>query len=210
MPTFLRNVAASVASLVNRLALDLGIGTRGALLIDRGNGLLYDVERNITWLQDANYAKSIGRTPDGQLTWFDAQAWVASLTYRGIRGWRLPDARRADDSGPTEGENNADGEIGHLFLVANRRMAPPNLQLTNFEPASIYWYRNEASPNDAYAFRMFGLRQGRLAKNPWAGELPVPLVDKVCTWPVHDGDVGASFLTRLVSRFFASDLIRPR
>ena len=39
------------------------------LLIDRGFGLIYDTERNITWLQDANYAKTVRRSRDGQLTW---------------------------------------------------------------------------------------------------------------------------------------------
>ncbi|HEY7290042.1 MAG TPA: hypothetical protein VH583_09420 [Vicinamibacterales bacterium] len=170
------------------------------LLIDRGSGLLYDVERNITWLQDANYAKTVGRTADGQLNWYDAQAWVAGLSYRGITGWRLPDARAADGSGPREGENSADGEIGHLFLVAGQRTSPEHLQLTNFQPYTIYWYRNEASSTEAYAYKLVGLRQGRLAKDPWGGDLPVPLTDQVLAWPVHDGDVRPSLLFSVVSR----------
>lgn len=170
----------------------------GPLLIDRGNGLLYDVERNITWLQDANYAKTVGRTPDGQMTWFDAMAWVAGLRYRGITGWRLPDGRGLDGSGPRLAENCADGEIGHLFLVAAKRMSPPDLKTINFESSAIYWYRNEASAQDAFAFRLLGMRQGTLAKDPWGGDLPVPLTDKVLVWPVHDGDVGANLFSRLV------------
>lgn len=61
-------------------------------LIDRGFGLIYDTGRDITWLQDANYPKTLGRSRDGQLTWPEAMAWVAGLSYRGIRGWRLPTA----------------------------------------------------------------------------------------------------------------------
>src|SRR3954451_24501672 len=41
----------------------------GPLFIDRGRGLLYDVERDLTWLQDTNYAKTTARSPDGQMTW---------------------------------------------------------------------------------------------------------------------------------------------
>lgn len=67
-------------------------------LIDRGLGLIYDTERDITWLQDANYAKTVRRSPDGQLTWPEAMTWVASLSYRGIRGWRLPSALNEDGS----------------------------------------------------------------------------------------------------------------
>ncbi|MBL9034097.1 MAG: hypothetical protein JNN33_04985 [Rhodospirillaceae bacterium] len=171
---------------------------RGALLIDRGFGLLYDVERDITWLQDANYAKTVGRSPDGQMTWPDARAWVAGLSYRGITGWRLPDARAPDGGGPREGEASAEGEIGHLFLVAGTRKSPPDLKLKNFEPYSIYWYRNEASADEAWAYKMLGMKQGRLAKNPWQmGDMTVPLADKVLAWPVHDGEVRPGLFVRL-------------
>ena len=172
----------------------------GPLLIDRGRGLLYDVERDITWLQDANYAKTVGRSPDGQLNWHDAKAWVGSLSYAGVTGWRLPDARARDGSGPREGENVADGEIGHLFIVAAQRKSPPDLQVLNFEPFTIYWYRNEATDVDAFAFKMVGLRQGRLAKDPWHGEFSVPPADAVRAWPVHDGDVSQRLFARLIAR----------
>jgi hypothetical protein len=182
------------------IILDANRSYLGPLLIDRGNGLLYDVERNITWLQDANYAKSVGRSADGQMNWTAAKAWIAGLSYRGITGWRLPDARGADSSGPREGENNADGEIGHLFLVAAKRMSPPDLKLKNFESNSIYWYRNEASAEDAFAFKMLGMKQGRLTKDPWGGDMPIPLADKVLAWPVHDGDVAPGLFAGIFTR----------
>ena len=34
-----------------------------AALYDRGNGLIYDDVLDITWLQDANYAKTTDATP---------------------------------------------------------------------------------------------------------------------------------------------------
>jgi hypothetical protein len=174
-------------------------GAFGPLLIDRGRGLLYDVERDITWLQDANYAKTVRRTPDGQLTWNDAMAWVQGLTYRDISGWRLPSAFNADGSGPCEGENCRDSEIGHLFLVAAKRKSPADLSLKNFEPFSIYWFSTEASATEAFAFKMTGIKQGKLPKNPWMMDgLPIPLTDQVLAWPVHDGDVGASPLVRFL------------
>src|SRR3954451_14033182 len=64
----------------------------GPLLIDRGRGFLYDVERDLTWLQDTNYARTSGHSRDGQMTWDHAKAWVARLNYRGVTGWRLPTA----------------------------------------------------------------------------------------------------------------------
>ncbi len=199
LPNLLQRVTGYFVTLRSRLAIIAAGGAFGPLLIDRGFGLLYDVERNITWLQDANHARTIGRTADGQMTWNGATAWVTGLSYRGITGWRLPDARGPGGSGPREAENCADGEIGHLFMVAAKRMSPPDLKLRNFEPYSIYWYRNEASPEEALAFRMLGFKQGRLAKDPWHGEFPVPLTDKVLVWPVHDGDVAPGFLLRFIS-----------
>ncbi len=205
MPSIAARIRGSLRGLLVRprawLVAATGRSVFGPLLIDRGNGLLYDVARDITWLQDANYAKTVRRTADGQMTWHDASTWVGGLSYRGIRGWRLPDARKADGSGPHEGEASAEGEIGHLFLVASARKSPADLQLKNFEPYSIYWHRNEASVEEAWAYKLVGMKQGRLAKNPWQmGEITVPLADKVLAWPVHDGDVAADLFVRLITQ----------
>ena len=35
------------------------------MLIDRGDGLIYDITRNITWLADLNYAQASGHTGTG-------------------------------------------------------------------------------------------------------------------------------------------------
>jgi hypothetical protein len=95
MPGLIQLIAIQLSALRDRLF----IGRAGAasyfgpLLIDRGRGLLYDVERDLTWLQDTNYAKTSGRSPDGQLTWDDAKAWVARLSYHGHQG--MASAHRA-------------------------------------------------------------------------------------------------------------------
>ena len=205
MPSWVQLVSARFSQLLRRNNVidavgDVELNLFGPLLIDRGYGLLYDVERNITWLQDANYAKTVGRSPDGRLNWHEATAWVASLRYRGIRGWRLPDAHAANGSGPHQGENSADGEIGHLFLIASKRMSPPNLQLKNYDPYRIYWYRNESSATDAWGYKMLSMKQGILPKAPdQLGDITVPTVDATLAWPVHDGDVAPSVLVRLAT-----------
>lgn len=79
-----------------------------AALHDRGGGLIYDDVLNVTWLQNANYAKvdlnSAGRvaniindigavsghtlissdfdTATGKMTWWGAMAWAQDLEYR--------------------------------------------------------------------------------------------------------------------------------
>jgi hypothetical protein len=54
------------------------MATASATLIDRGNGLIYDSELDVTWLQNANVAGSfitwndaIGLTPKRGTIWID-------------------------------------------------------------------------------------------------------------------------------------------
>ena len=63
--------------------------TAQASLVDRGNGLLYDNVLNLTWLQDANYAKTSGYDTNGKMGWGGATAWAANLVYGGYSDWRL-------------------------------------------------------------------------------------------------------------------------
>lgn len=81
------------------LAVVAAIGltaSASAELIDRGSGLIYDTVLNVTWLQDANYAKTSGYNATGGMIYKEAQAWAANLRYhdtvRGttLTGWRLP------------------------------------------------------------------------------------------------------------------------
>jgi hypothetical protein len=73
----------------------LSSGAAQAALNDRGGGLLYDDVLNVTWLQDANYAKTSGYDADGQMDWNAATAWAANLVYHDsvrnvdLSGWRL-------------------------------------------------------------------------------------------------------------------------
>jgi hypothetical protein len=79
------------------LVVAIGLsGTAQASLHDRGGGLIYDDVLNVTWLQDANYAKTSGYDADGMMNWADANAWATNLSYYdSVRNviyddWRLP------------------------------------------------------------------------------------------------------------------------
>ena len=61
-----------------------------AALYDRGLGLIYDDVLDVTWLQDANYAKTSGYDSDGLMDWQNAKTWAESLSYAGFSDWRLP------------------------------------------------------------------------------------------------------------------------
>lgn len=81
----------------------LAIGTTclasmaNATLFDRGHGLFYDDVLNITWMQDANYARTqyltsagIFGDADGKMNWNAATTWVQDLKFAGYDDWRLP------------------------------------------------------------------------------------------------------------------------
>lgn len=61
-----------------------------ASLVDRGGGMIYDYVLNVTWLQDANYAKTSGHDADGRMNFVAANAWAADLSFGGYNDWRLP------------------------------------------------------------------------------------------------------------------------
>ena len=99
------------------MLLVLGVaGISNAALIDRGGGLIYDSDQNITWLQDANYGEGSSyddgnSSSDGRMTWDNAVDWADDLEYYdSVRNvtwteWRLP------TSGTTVGQYN-EGEMG--------------------------------------------------------------------------------------------------
>lgn len=64
--------------------------TANAALINRGSGMIYDDVLDITWLQDASYARTSGFDSDGLMTWDQASSWVSSLVFGGYSDWRLP------------------------------------------------------------------------------------------------------------------------
>ncbi len=80
-------------ALIAALALS---GAANAALVDRGGGLIYDTDLNVTWLQDANYSKTSSYDADGLMNWNEAMTWAANLSYYdSVRNvtytdWRLP------------------------------------------------------------------------------------------------------------------------
>ncbi len=92
----------------------------------------YDTDLNVTWLADANYAKTSGYDADGRMTWSQANAWAAQLSFYNpltgetINNWRLPTttdtgapgcnwAYSGTDCGYNV--NPASSEMAHLYFV---------------------------------------------------------------------------------------------
>ena len=107
------------------LTLSMVTSTAQATLIDRGNGMIYDQDLDITWVSDANLFKTQFDadnsmlnnlfyqyvdnhshmtnyrdfvTATGSMSWWGAQAWVDNLVYGGFDDWRLPTTLQADSS----------------------------------------------------------------------------------------------------------------
>lgn len=74
-----------------------------AILIDRGNGLIYDDVLDVTWVQNANLA---GTTMD----WDTAEMWVKDLSFAGFDDWRLPTLMFS--SGPNNDKNDFNFNCG--------------------------------------------------------------------------------------------------
>jgi hypothetical protein len=79
-------------------------GAAQATLHDRGGGLVYDDFLNVSWLQDANFAKTSGFDADGAMGWQQAMDWAAGLNYHdSVRNttwsdWRLPTVKPINGS----------------------------------------------------------------------------------------------------------------
>jgi hypothetical protein len=98
------------------------VGTSNAFLYDRGGGLIYDSDQNLTWLQDANYAKTSGYDSDGKMNWYNATAWADQLVYSGYDDWRLPTTVDGPfvygyDGTTTAGCNITSSEMGYMYYV---------------------------------------------------------------------------------------------
>lgn len=124
------NTAIHIAALGVAATLAMTSAAQAAL-VDRGGGLIYDTDLDVTWLKDANYAKTSGYDADGLMTWSDAVTWAANLSYYdSVRDvtyddWRLPTTTDTGTPGcnwaysGTDCGYNVDpaSEMAHLYFV---------------------------------------------------------------------------------------------
>jgi hypothetical protein len=114
------------------------VGTVNALLIDNKDGTITQIRNDgsmLMWLQDANYAKTSGFDPDGQITQADAMDWASSLTFAGYTGWRLPVTYQN-----TRGGYRSSSEMGDLYYNELGNIAGSFTNAGPFFNIRDYWY----------------------------------------------------------------------
>jgi hypothetical protein len=169
-----------------------------AELIDRGGGLIYDTDMNITWLQDASYAYTSEYDPDGlmnrndALDRNDALVWADQLEYGGYDDWRLPSLRDKDGNYPDDvGYDLNTTEFGYLYYVELGNPSGGPLvnvyPFTNIPPPSPpwsdtipYWSSTEI-PTNPDGGRYFLFNSGQVGGGDnW---------NEYYAWALRDGDV---------------------
>jgi hypothetical protein len=174
------------------------LGPAQALLIDRGAGLIYDDVLDVTWLQDANYARTLGDSADGRMTWEEATTWVDSLSFYDSErdtnwdDWRLPSTLDNLEWGSgyydLTGENS---ELSYMYYINLGYEANYSGNTSDPSPASDaynpfvnldyrgIWFGTESAATDSawqmhYHFGFLGLTS---------------IDDTSRAWAVRDGDV---------------------
>jgi hypothetical protein len=192
-------------------------GTAQASLVDRGNGMLYDNVLNLTWLQDANYAKTSGASATGLMDWATATTWAANLVYGGYSDWRL--ASNTPVAGGTaynyNFSTNGTTDVGFNITSTNSELAymynvnlgllgtlstsgvyQPNFGI--FGNGTAGGQKNVGLVNNLQAYPYWsGAQESPISNNAWffgfgdGVQATTSKTNQNYTWAVRPGDVSA-------------------
>ncbi|MBW7930526.1 MAG: DUF1566 domain-containing protein [Gammaproteobacteria bacterium] len=187
--------------LATALFLGVTLSAQAALISRLDGQAIYDTDRDITWLADANLAASnsfgiAGIDANGGMDWNTANAWIAALNasnHLGVSDWRLPftpemDASCSEQYATTSGGEGCRGsELGHLYY--DELGGQPYVGIDpeadnpflNLEGGPFFW--STASTNDDSLAWYFSFGHGGQAL------IDMGHLDKH-VWVVRDGDIG--------------------
>ncbi|MFQ5635315.1 MAG: DUF1566 domain-containing protein [Gammaproteobacteria bacterium] len=184
-----------------------------AALVSRlGGQAVYDTDLDITWLADANLAKTnsfglpSGILANGQMDWDTANQWIGAMNaagYLGSSAWRLPTTTQPDftcstqDSGFGLGFWCSGSEFGHLFYTemsgTTGMTAPPGTAPIGNVPAFQLFSNIERLSFPSAYWTGTSLNASFKWIFDW-GNAEQKLLTKsslIYVWPVMNGDVGA-------------------
>jgi hypothetical protein len=194
----------NTTKLATALALMLASASSFSALVSRGGGMVYDTDRNVTWLANPNLAAGSiyddgDSSADGRMTLASALDWAAALDFGGYSDWRLPTAPMRDSTCSLDntavnyGYGCLANELGHLFYVEFGATAGQAVSssgstyLSLFSPiddapgASGYWIDSPWCCSNHPGFRFAG------------GELIYTVSqNQLYAWALRDGDVVAT------------------
>ncbi len=175
-------VMAMLIGLVLGLALPAQADLMARGSFDDGLGesmnLIYDTDRDITWLGNANFGAGSSfddgvSTTDGRMTWQNAVNWADSLTVGGFTDWRLPTTSCFFRSATV----CINSEMGHLFTVEGITESSPS-PFINLQP-SYYWIGPKLNEFNGWRFNFVnGSQSPGKSANGFA-------------WAVRSGDASA-------------------
>jgi len=122
------------------LALWCCSSVHAALLSRLGGQAVYDTDRNITWLANANLAASntlgvTGINGNGTMNWAKANEWIAAMNsanYLGVNDWRLPTTLQPD---PSCGGQSGGNSYGYSIVTTHNA----NYSLFSNVQPYLYW-----------------------------------------------------------------------
>lgn len=157
-------------------AVTITQAAQGALH-DRGGGLLYDDVLDVTWLQDANHAKTSGRHPTGKMSYAEASKWVSQLIYHDpvrkidITGWRLPKVEPVQGAAFNH-EFRLDGTTDEGYNITSPRSEFSYMYYVNLG-LDGWWTKDGQHP------KTFGVMKSWTAV--WSGQADLGLVKNLQT-----------------------------
>lgn len=178
-------------------------------LINLGNGMIYDDVLDVTWLQDANYAKTSGYDDDGRMNWNDANAWAAGLEYEGYADWRLATVNITDTNGngleDCDFQVNGQSDCGFNVLTTNSELAYMFfVNLKNISQFDINgneqsgWDSLNTNFTDAESFQIFSF-ENMFRLSYWTNTEYTP--DNLMAWN-FDTDNGMQYRTDKDSSYY--------
>lgn len=143
-------------------------------LVDKGGGLIYDSTQNITWTKTADPMGVNFVHPKDGLTIPEFNTKLASFTYAGFSGWRLP-------TGPIDTTNLTGGEFYNLWVEVGAT-EPSGLHKGPFTQVTGGWYWTGTASGPGYNF-IFDWGMGI-----YPGGSNINTQD-LAIWLVHDGEL---------------------
>jgi MYXO-CTERM domain-containing protein len=207
----IRGLLATVA------VLSASTSVSAALIVDADPRFVYDDVLNVTWLRDANFARTSGYDSTGEMSWSEALGWAANLSFtvgdRTFDDWRLPHAVESGglassfDGSTSAGFNitRTSSELAHLYYVTlgNKgyydtsgniqsamygfRSRGPFENVQVYRFGGLYWSDTASSADPAGSAWAFGPELG--GQGVMAQTSPLGYGNYA--WAVHDGRVSA-------------------